>query len=147
MSGSAFECGVEIARAFLATPRGRAFGRRKPRRPFAFSLRNATAALERFAPNLPEELRGLADGLGAPLARAVAESANAQLRRPDMGRSAALSARLYGRNDDFRPQRYDRRLIAIQEPAALRGGPSGRRDAAEGFRRRRAAGRPPFPRS
>ena len=43
--GSAYECGAQLARAFLATPRGRAFGRRKARRPFGFSLNNAKATL------------------------------------------------------------------------------------------------------
>ena len=50
--GSAYDVGKQMATAFLATPRGRAYGRRKERRPFAFSLKNVETALETWAPNI-----------------------------------------------------------------------------------------------
>ena len=64
--GSSYDVGKQLAEAFLKTPRGRAYARRKERRPFAFSLRNAEAALKAWAPNIWEELHGLADGLKYP---------------------------------------------------------------------------------
>jgi len=67
MPGSSYDVGKQLAEAFLKTTRGRAYARRKERRPFAFSLRNAEAALNAWAPNIWEELHGLADGLKIPL--------------------------------------------------------------------------------
>ena len=112
--GSAYDVGKQMAEGFRKTPRGRAFGRRRERRPFAFSLRNAQAALEAWAPNIWEELHGLADGLKIPLERAVAEYSNARLRYPPRGCSAVMSDGLYGRNYDYDVGHYDRILVAIQ---------------------------------
>lgn len=112
--GTPYEVGVQQAQAFLRTPRGRAFGRRRPRRPFAFSFTNARLALERYAPNILEELRGIADGLAIPLERAVAEFSNGRLRYPKMGCSAVVASGIYGRNYDFSLRRYDGVLTAVQ---------------------------------
>lgn len=112
--GSSYDVGKQTAEGFLRTSRGRAFGRRKERRPFAFSLKNAEVALQRWAPNIWEELHGLADGLKIPLDRAVAEFSNGRLRYPPRGCSAVMAAGLYGRNYDYDPRRYDRILLAIQ---------------------------------
>lgn len=112
--GSSYDVGRQLAEAFLRTTRGRAYARRKERRPFAFSLRNAEAALKAWAPNVWEELHGLADGLKIPLERAVAEYSNGRLRYPPRGCSAVMSAGLYGRNYDYDVRRYDRILVAIQ---------------------------------
>jgi predicted choloylglycine hydrolase len=96
--GSSYDVGKQMAEGFLRTPRGRAFGRRRERRPFAFSLKNAQAALQTWAPNVWEELHGLADGLKIPLERAVAEYSNAPL--------ALSAARLLGGDERWpvRPQ-------------------------------------------
>jgi predicted choloylglycine hydrolase len=112
--GSSYDVGKQVADGFLRTTRGRAYARRKERRPFAFSLRNAEAALKAWAPNIWEELHGLADGLKIPLERAVAEYSNGRLRYPPRGCSAVMSAGLYGRNYDYDVRRYDRLLIAIR---------------------------------
>jgi predicted choloylglycine hydrolase len=112
--GSSYDVGKQLAEAFLKTTRGRAYGRRKERRPFAFSLRNAEAALKAWAPNIWEELHGLADGLKIPLERAVAEYSNARLRYPPRGCSAVMSGGLYGRNYDYDVRHYDRILVALQ---------------------------------
>ena len=88
--GSSYDVGKQMAEAFLRTTRGRAYARRKERRPFAFSLRNAEAALKTWAPNVWEELHGLADGLKMPLERAVAEYSNGRLRYPPRGCSAVM---------------------------------------------------------
>lgn len=112
--GSSYEVGKQTAEGFLKTARGRAFARRKERRPFAFSLRNAEATLKTYAPNIWEELHGLADGLKIPFERAVAEYSNGRLRYPPRGCSAVMTAGLYGRNYDYDARRYDRMLIAIQ---------------------------------
>ena len=112
--GSSYDVGKQVADAFLRTARGRAYARRKERRPFAFSLRNAEAALKTWAPNIWEELHGLADGLKIPLERAVAEYSNGRLRHPPRGCSAVMSAGLYGRNYDYDVRHYDRVLVAVQ---------------------------------
>ena len=112
--GSSYDVGRQLAEAFLETTRGRAYARRKERRPFAFSLGNAEAALKTWAPNVWEELHGLADGLKIPLERAVAEYSNGRLRYPPRGCSAVMSAGLYGRNYDYDVRRYDRLLVAVQ---------------------------------
>ncbi|GEP57433.1 C45 family autoproteolytic acyltransferase/hydolase [Reyranella soli] len=112
--GNSYDVGKQLAEAFLRTTRGRAYARRKERRPFAFSLRNAEAALKAWAPNVWEELHGLADGLKIPLERAVAEYSNGRLRYPPRGCSAVMSAGLYGRNYDYDVRHYDRLLVAIQ---------------------------------
>ena len=112
--GSAYDVGKQMAEGFRRTPRGRAFGRRRERRPFAFSLKNAQAALQTWAPNIWEELHGLADGLKISLERAVAEYSNARLRYPPRGCSAVMSDGLYGRNYDYDVGHYDRILVAIQ---------------------------------
>ena len=112
--GSAYDVGKQMAEGFRKTARGRAYGRRKERRPFAFSLRNAEAALKTWAPNIWEELHGLADGLAIPLERAVAEYSNGRLRYERRGCSAVMTAGLYGRNYDYDPRRYDRMLVATQ---------------------------------
>jgi len=112
--GSSYDVGKQVAEGFLKTPRGRAFGRRKERRPFAFSLRNAQATLQAYAPNIWEELHGLADGLKIPFERAVAEYSNGRLRYPPRGCSAVMTAGLYGRNYDYDARRYDKLLVAVQ---------------------------------
>ena len=112
--GSSYDVGKQMAEGFLKTPRGRAYGRRRERRPFTFSLRNAQAALQTYAPNIWQELHGLADGLKIPLERAVAEYSNARLRYPPRGCSAVMSGGLYGRNYDYDVGHYDRILVAIQ---------------------------------
>ena len=112
--GSSYDIGRQMAEGFLKTTRGRAYARRKERRPFAFSIRNAEAALRTWAPNLWEELHGLADGLKIPFERAVAEYSNGRLRYPPRGCSAVMAAGLYGRNYDYDPRRYDRILVAVQ---------------------------------
>ena len=112
--GSSYDVGKQTAEGFLKTSRGRAFARRKERRPFAFSLKNAEATLKTYAANIWEELHGLADGLKIPLERAVAEYSNGRLRYPPRGCSAVMTAGLYGRNYDYDARRYDKMLIAIQ---------------------------------
>ena len=116
--GSSYDVGKQMAEGFLATSRGRAYARRKERRPFAFSLKNAQVALSTYAPNIWEELHGLADGLGIPLERAVAEYSNGRLRYPKRGCSAVMTAGLYGRNYDYDVRHYDRLLVAIQAKGA-----------------------------
>lgn len=112
--GNAQDVGRQMAQAFLKTARGRAFARRRPRRPFAFSLANARAALDKYAPNIWQELEGLAQGLEVPIERVVGEYVNGRLRFPRRGCSAAIGAGIYARNYDFALRRYDRTLIAAQ---------------------------------
>ncbi len=112
--GSSYEIGKQMAQGFRKTPRGRAFKRRKERRPFAFSLKNAEVALGTYAPNIWEELHGLADGLEVTLERAVAEFSNGRLRYPARGCSAVMTGGLYGRNYDFNVRQYDKILAAIK---------------------------------
>ena len=112
--GTAYDVGLQQAQQYLKTTRGRAFRRRRERRPFAFSFANARHTLETYAPNVWEELQGLADGLAIPMERAVAEFSNGRLRYPKRGCSSVLSAGVYARNYDYNVRRYDRTLIAVQ---------------------------------
>lgn len=112
--GSSYDVGKQMAVGFRKTARGRAFKRRKERRPPGFSLKNAEHALQTWAPNIWEELHGLADGLEISLERAAAEFSNGRLRYPARGCSAVLSHGIFGRNYDFNIRRYDRILAAIQ---------------------------------
>lgn len=112
--GSSYDVGRQMAEGFRKTARGRAFKRRKERRPFAFSLKNAEQALQTWAPNIWEELHGLADGLEISLERAVAEFSSGRLRYPARGCSVVMSQGIFGRNYDFSIRHYDRILAAIQ---------------------------------
>lgn len=61
--GSSYEVGKQMAEGFLKTTRGATFHRRRGHQPFGFDLKDAQAALCTYAPNIWEELHGLADGL------------------------------------------------------------------------------------
>ena len=112
--GTPHEVGRQMAASFLKTARGRAFARRRARRPFAFSLANAREALGKYAPNIWQELEGLAAGLAVPIERVVGEYSNGRLRFPRRGCSAAITAQVYVRNYDYALRRYDRTLVAMQ---------------------------------
>jgi len=113
--GSGYEVGRAQAALFAATPKGRAFQRRKAIRfPRWFDVRAERRAISRFSPALWEEIGGLADGLGVPVERAVFCFGNNGLRPPTGGCSAVMGAGIYGRNYDFGPRRYGARFIAIQ---------------------------------
>jgi len=77
-------------------------------------MKDAQAALCTYAPNIWEELHGLADGLKIPLERAAAEYSNSRLRFPSRGCSSVMTKAFYGRNYDYSPRRYDPILVAIQ---------------------------------
>jgi len=113
--GSAYEVGCAQARSFAATPKGRAFLRRKTvRLPAWFDLDAERRTITRFSPNLWDEITGLADGLGIALERAAFCFGNNGLRPPTGGCPAVMSAGIYGRNYDFKPRRYGARFIAVQ---------------------------------
>jgi hypothetical protein len=108
--GSSYDVGKQMAEGFLKTARGSTFHRRKGHHPFGFILKDAQAALCTYAPNIWEELLGLADGLKIALERAAAEYSNSRLRFPNRGCSSVMTKALYGRNYDYSPRRYDRIL-------------------------------------
>jgi predicted choloylglycine hydrolase len=113
--GSSYDVGKEMAEGFLKTTRGATFHRRKGQQPFGFVLKDAEAALCTYAPNIWEELHGLADGLKIPLERAAAQYSNARLSFQKRGCSSVMThGALYGRNYDYSPRRYDPTLVAIQ---------------------------------
>jgi predicted choloylglycine hydrolase len=112
--GSSYDIGKQMAEGYLKTTRGRTFHRRKGYPPFGFMMKDAQAALCTYAPNIWEELHGLADGLGIPLERAVAQYSNVRLPFPKRGCSSVMTEALYGRNYDYSPRRYDPTLVAIQ---------------------------------
>jgi predicted choloylglycine hydrolase len=112
--GSSYDVGKQMAEGFLKTARGSTFHRRKGHQPFGFILKDAQAALCTYAPNIWEELHGLADGLKIPLERAAAQYSNARLSFPKRGCSSVMTNALYGRNYDYSPRRYDPTLVAIQ---------------------------------
>ena len=112
--GSSYDIGKQMAEGFLKTIRGATFHRRKGHQPFGFDLKDAQAALCTYAPNIWEELHGLADGLNIPLESAAAQYSNARLSFPKRGCSSVMTNAFYGRNYDYSPRRYDPTLAAIQ---------------------------------
>jgi predicted choloylglycine hydrolase len=113
--GTAFEVGVQHADAFLATPRGKSYLRRKPAPPHAaFRFADAERAFDRHAPNLWAELQGMAARFDRPLEQVVRDFGNFTLRYPKTGCSAVFSDGFYGRNYDFKARDYEPRFAAVQ---------------------------------
>jgi predicted choloylglycine hydrolase len=112
--GTPYEIGHAQARSFAATPKGRAFLRRKAIRFFRwFDLGAEQKAFAAFAPAVWEEIAGIADGLAIPMERAVLCFGNAGLRPPTGGCSAVMTDGIYGRNYDYRPRYYDARFSVV----------------------------------
>jgi predicted choloylglycine hydrolase len=113
--GTSYEVGRAQARMFAATPRGRAFLRRKSSRlPWWFNIRTEQRSFAKFSPALWEEIGGLAEGLGIPMERAVLSFGNDGLRPPIGACSAVMTGNVYGRNYDFRPRYYGARFALVQ---------------------------------
>jgi predicted choloylglycine hydrolase len=113
--GTAFEVGVQQADAFLATPRGKSYLRRKPAPPHAsFRFADAERAFGRYAPNLWAELQGMAARFVRPLEQVVRDFGNFTLHYPKTGCSAVFSGGFYGRNYDFKARDYEPRFAAVQ---------------------------------
>lgn len=113
--GTPYEVGRAQARLFAATPKGRAFLRRKAVRfPWWFDIRKEERTFAKFAPALWAEIGGLAEGLGVPMERAVLSFGNDGLRPPIGACSAIMSRGVYGRNYDFRPRYYGARFALVQ---------------------------------
>jgi predicted choloylglycine hydrolase len=113
--GTPYEVGRAQACMFAATPRGRAFLRRKTiRLPWWFNIRTEQRAFTKFSPALWEEIGGLAEGLGIPIERAVLSFGNDGLRPPIGACSAIMASGVYGRNYDFRPRDYGARFALVQ---------------------------------
>ena len=113
--GTSYEIGRAQGELHASTSKGRAFLRRKTDRvPWWFNLDAHRRMYMRFAPRLWEEIEGLAEGLGVPLARAVLYFGNGVLRPPIGGCSAVMSGGVYGRNYDFKARYYGARLVLVQ---------------------------------
>jgi predicted choloylglycine hydrolase len=113
--GTPYEVGQAQARLFAATPKGRAFLRRtKIRFPWWFNIRTEQRTFGTFAPELWEEIGGLADGLGIPMERAVYFFGNNGFRPPIGACSAIMTEGVYGRNYDFKPRYYGARFAFVQ---------------------------------
>jgi predicted choloylglycine hydrolase len=113
--GAPYEVGRAQARLFAATPRGRAFLRRKTiKLPWWFNIRAEQRTFAKYSPTLWEEIGGLAEGLGIPMERAVLNFGNDGLRPPIGACSAIMTAGVYGRNYDFRPRYYGARFALVQ---------------------------------
>ncbi|MDH6260749.1 C45 family autoproteolytic acyltransferase/hydolase [Bradyrhizobium sp. BR13661] len=113
--GTPYEVGRAQADAFAATLKGKAFLRRKNvRLPWWFDIRTEERAFRTYAPDLWEEIGGIAEGLNIPMERAVAHFGNDGLRMPTGGCSAVMSGGVYGRNYDFWPRGYEARFALIQ---------------------------------
>jgi predicted choloylglycine hydrolase len=113
--GTAFEVGVQNADAFLATPRGKGYLRRK-RMPAhqSFSLPDAERAFGRFAPNLWAEMQGMAARFGLPLEQVIRDFGNFTLRYPKTGCSTVFSDGHSARNYDFTARDYEPRFAAVR---------------------------------
>jgi predicted choloylglycine hydrolase len=112
--GTPYEVGRQMAEGYRRTRRENARAPQGDARIATFDLADARHLLLAHAPNLWEELHGIADGLQMPLKEAVARFSNGRLAYPRRGCSAAIGGGLYGRNYDFSPARYDRALVAVQ---------------------------------
>src|SRR5262245_10440784 len=113
--GTPYEVGRAQARLFAATPRGRAFLRRKTiKLPWWFNIRTEQRTFAKYSPALWEEIAGLAEGLDVPMERALLSFGNEGLRPPIGACSAVMTAGVYGRNYDFRPRHYGARLALVQ---------------------------------
>jgi predicted choloylglycine hydrolase len=113
--GTSYEVGRAQAQMFAATPKGRAFLRRKSiRLPWWFNIRTEQRSFAKFSPALWEEIGGIAEGLGIPMERAVLSFGNDGLRPPIGACSAIMAAGVYGRNYDFRPRYYGARFALVQ---------------------------------
>jgi predicted choloylglycine hydrolase len=113
--GTPYEVGRAQASAFAATPKGRAFLRRKTiPRPRWFDIRNEEKTFAKFSPALWAEIGGIAEGLGISMDRAAFCFGNDGLRPPTGGCSAVINAAIYGRNYDFKPRHYGARFAFIQ---------------------------------
>ena len=82
--------------------------------PWWFKLRTEERVFEKYCPSLLEEIRGIADGLGIPMERAVLAFGNNGLRPPTGGCSAVMTGAVYGRNYDFKPRNYGARFALVQ---------------------------------
>jgi len=113
--GTPYEVGRAQAQMFAATPKGRAFLRRKSiRLPWWFNIRTEQRSFAKFSPALWEEIGGISEGLGIPMERAVLSFGNDGLRPPIGACSAIMAAGVYGRNYDFRPRSYGARFALVQ---------------------------------
>jgi predicted choloylglycine hydrolase len=113
--GTPYEIGRAQARMFAATPRGRAFLRRKTiRLPWWFNIRAEQRSFVKYSPALWEEIGGISDGLGIPIERAALSFGNDGLRPPIGACSAVMTGNVYGRNYDFRPRYYGARFALVQ---------------------------------
>ena len=113
--GTPYEVGRAQARLFAATPKGRAFVRSTKRRlPWWFNLGAEQRMFARFAPELWEELAGLADELGITMEWAAYRFGNDGMRPPIGGCSAAMTANVYGRNYDNTPRYYGAQFVLLQ---------------------------------
>ena len=113
--GTSFEVGRAQAMEFAATPKGRAFLRRRTvRLPWWFNLGAEQRMFAKFSPALWEEITGIADGLGVPMERALLFFGNEGLRPPIGACSAVMTGGVYGRNYDFKPRHYGARFALLQ---------------------------------
>ena len=112
--GSSYDVGVQTAKGFRNSPRGRTFKHRRGQVRYGFSIKNAQAALATYAPNIWEELHGLADGLEIPFDTAVMRYSNGRLPYPTYGCSSLSTVDLFGRNYDYSVGKYNSMLMAIQ---------------------------------
>jgi predicted choloylglycine hydrolase len=111
--GTPYEVGLAQAQLFAATPKGRAFLRRKSIKfPWWFNIRTEQRSFAKFSPALWEEIRGLADGLAIPMEQAVFCFGNSGLRPPGAC-SAIMTNGVYGRNYDFKPRYYGARFALL----------------------------------
>jgi predicted choloylglycine hydrolase len=113
--GAPYEAGRAQARWFAATPKGRAFLRKKTiRLPWWLNLKTEERMFAKYAPALWEELVGLADELGISMERAALRFGNDGMRPPIGACSAAMTGAVYGRNYDNRPLYYSGQFTLLQ---------------------------------
>jgi predicted choloylglycine hydrolase len=112
--GTPYEVGRAQADALAVTRKGKAFLRKKVQPPLWFKIRNEERAFRSYAPDLWEEIGGIAERLNIPMEQAVLCFGNDGLRMPTGGCSAIMSGGVYGRNYDFWPRGYEARFALVQ---------------------------------
>jgi len=112
--GTPYEVGRAQADAFAVTLKGKAFLRKKMQLPSWFNIRNEERAFSAYAPDVWEEIGGIAERLNIPMEQAVLCFGNDGMRMPTGGCSAIMSGGVYGRNYDFWPRGYEARFALVQ---------------------------------
>lgn len=113
--GTPYEIGRQQGRVFSETAKGHAVRRQKlATMPVWFDMAAEERFYTKFSPAIWEEIAGIAEALSISMDRACFLFGNGGIPLRVGGCSAVMSPSSFGRNYDFRPQRYGARLALVQ---------------------------------